>query len=108
MKQLDMVAPRTIEMVVLAVDVSSDYAADGDVTRAWSDRDEQPLRYERMEKTIDACARVGGDEDGVGVGVRFVNGESGDVGGFDDGPTSILRGIPVAAAEAASDEAAFE
>ncbi len=108
MKRLDMVAPRTFEMVVLAMDVSSDCASDCDVTRAWRDRNEQALRYESVEKAIDARTCIGRDKNGVGVRIRIMNGKRGNVGGFDDRSASVLRRIAVTAAEAASDEAALE
>jgi hypothetical protein len=40
--------------------------------------------------------------------IGIVNGEGCDVGGLDDCPTGVLRGIAITASETASDEASVE
>ena len=94
--------------MILAVDVGGNCSTHGDITSAGRNRDEQSLWHEGMEKAIDACTGIGGDEHGVRVRIGLVNRERRDVHRFYDGAASVLCGVSVATAEAASDEAAFE
>ena len=101
MQRNDVIAPRTFEVVVLAVDVCSDRAANGDVASARCYRHEQTLWNECVQEPIDTYAGIGGDENSVGGRIRFMNCECSDIGGFDDGSAGVLGRVAVAATKAA-------
>ncbi|CAB4942465.1 unannotated protein [freshwater metagenome] len=103
-----MIAPRTFEMVVLAVNVGGNGPANGDIASARSDGNEQALRHQSVQESIDACAGIGSNEHGVGGRIRCMNRERSNVGGFDDGAASVLRRVSVAAAKTASDQTSFK
>ena len=108
MQRNDVIAPRTFEVVVLAVDVCSDCAANGDIASARCYRDEQTLWHECVQEPIDTCAGIGGHEHRVGGRIRFMNCERSDIGGFDDRSAGVLGRVAVAAAKAARNQAALE
>ena len=95
-------------MVVLAVDVRSNCASDGDIASARRYRNEQTLWHECVQESIDTCAGIGGNEHSVGVRIRFMNCERSNIGGFDDGSAGVLCCVAVAAAKAARNQAALE
>ena len=108
MQRHDVIAPRTFEVVVLAMDVRSDCAANGHIASARCNGYEQTLWHECVQKSIDTCSGIGSHEHGVGVWVRFMNCERGDIGGFDNRSASVLCRVAVAAAKATRNKAALE
>ena len=56
----DMTAERAVDVMVLAVDVAGDRAADGDEPGAGRDRHEEPGRHDHPQQFVDAdaCGRT--------------------------------------------------
>ena len=99
---VDVVAPRALVVVVLAVDVGGDGTSDRDVPRPRGDGHEGTLRDEREEQPIDAGPGLGGDRHVIGGGVGG-DGEGIDVDGLDHHPPGVLGGVAVAAPEPPGD-----
>jgi hypothetical protein len=96
-KRLDVVAEGTFAMVVLAVDVAGDGAADGDEASAGCDRHEEAARHDHAQQVIHADAGGHGDGGPLRVEHRLVSSTQ----LAQHQPAGVLRGVAVAAAEAA-------
>ena len=97
------VAEAARAVVVLAVDVARDRAADGDLAGAGQHRHPQPERQRRLHQRVEADAGVEVDQAGVAVdGVDPVQ-----RGHVDDQAAAVLRVVAVGAAQSAGDHAAL-
>ena len=98
----DVVAEAARAVVVLAVDVAGDRAADGDLAGAGQHRHPQPERQRGPHQLVEVHAGVDVDEPGVGVHrVDLVQ-----RGHVDDQAAAVLRVVAVGAAQPAGDHAA--
>ena len=108
MQRHDVIAPRTFEVVVLAMDVRSDCAANGHIASARCNGYEQTLWHECVQKSIDTCSGIGSHEHGVGVRIRLMDCERSNIGGFDNRSAGVLCCVAVTTAKSACNQAAFE
>ena len=100
----DVVAEGAGGVVVLAVDVRADGAADGDLAGAREDRNPQAERQGRLHELIQGHAAIHHDEGGVRVdGVDLVERLH-----VDDQAAAVLSRVTVGAAHAAGDDAAAQ
>lgn len=93
-------------MMVLAMDVGRNGAADSDIAGTRCDRHEESLGNQRMKESIDADSGLGGDEDMVRVGGCRMHGERIDINGLDHSTTAVLRGVAIAATESTGEQTA--
>ena len=98
----DVVAEAARAVVVLAVDVGGDGAADGDLPGAGQHRHPQPERQRGPHQLIEVDAGV--EVGDVGVGVDRV--DPVQRRHVDDQPAAVLRVVAVGAAQPAGDDAA--
>src|SRR5690606_26923994 len=86
-----------VDVVVLAVDVGGDGAADGHVPGTGRDGDEPAERHHAAHDRVEAHARVDTDDPAVEVDLA----EAGQHSGVEHGAARVLGGVAVAAAEPA-------
>ncbi len=96
-----MVAEAARAVVVLAVDVGGDRAADGDLPGARQHRHPQPERQRRLHQLVEVDAGV--DVGQLGVGVDRV--DAVQRRHVDDQAAAVLRVVAVGAAQPAGDDA---
>jgi hypothetical protein len=90
-----------VAVVVLAVDVRGDGAADGDVAGAGGDGHEPALGHGEAEEVVEAQAGLGGDDPGAAVeGQHLAHAR-----GVGHRAAGVLGGVPVGAAQAPGDDA---
>ena len=93
---LHVIAERSLDVMILAVDVAGDCAADGDEARAGGDRHEEAAGHEHAQQIVDAHAGANGD-----LSTRFVEHRVGRIAGeAKHDATAVLRGIAVRPPEA--------
>ena len=97
---LDVVGEAAVDVVVLAVHVGRDRAADGDLARARGDRHEPAEGDHRAHERVEADAGV--DPDDAVLEVDVV--EPGERGRVEHGAAGVLGRVAVAAAESAGDQ----
>ncbi len=88
-------------VMVLAVHVGGDRAADRDLPGARRDRHEPAERQRRGHQLLQAHPGLAGDQPGL----RVEAGDAAQPGGPDDQAAAVLRRVVVAAAQAAGDHA---
>ena len=94
---------RSVDMVVLAVDVCRDRATDTHEARPWRDRDEVAVGYQFAHQRVERDA--GRHRDGVGIPVEMELVDR--VAELDDKSAGILRRVAVRPAESARDQSSW-
>ena len=95
-ERLDVVGEAAVDVVVLAVHVGGERAADGHEPRARRDGHEEAERERGADERVDAHARVDPRNAGVGVDVELVV----EGAAVEHGAARVLRRVAVAAPEA--------